>query len=627
MKKILLYTLILATTTLTSLAVDIKGDGFSPNTIRPGETAKYTIILDGLRGSIDPSIIPMPQGLRIVGKSSSQRMSIVNGKMSSQTELVYSVYAQDEGDFTVPEWTIEHDNKKYRIPSAKLSVSKTAPQQAQHQSNSFFDDEDEDPFGFPSIFQRMRNMQQSRLQRAQQAYQRQQQSLGKLSDHISLKLELPKGKIYVGEAIPCKLVFSCSKELVNNGFKLARMIPQVNKSDAFDCILLDDKSATKTDKDGEKITIFDILVTPLKAGSYNLDFNANGIFLQEMNVDPFFMSFGGANQIPFEISTEDKKITVSELPSENKPANFSGAIGKFSISQAKVEPNSISVGEPCVVTIELVGMGNFPRINAPQMINSNDWKTYGAKTSFTDESNGKQYVGIKNFRYTIVPKKPDLTKTPDIVFSYFDSEKNEYKTLTVDGASISVAPSGAPKPKEEPKPTVADKKIEPNFEKIIETKQVAGHSNLFESPQFWIIQIVILAAVASFIFYKTRKLKLENDPVYAHRVKSLKKATYHLKLAKDAAGKNDTTTFLENARKTIQNALAATVPDLIESEAILLRQAKEIMLENGFTPDEIETVSTFFAGVDAINYGGLDKTSVDIQSLMSKLQKIHSQLK
>ncbi len=621
MKKIILYTLVLATSAISTLAQEIKGGGFSPETIRPGETAKYSVILEGLRGSINQSSIPMPQGLRIVGTSSSQRMSIVNGKMSSQTELIYFVHASDEGEFTVPEWSVEYDKKKFRIAPAKLIVNRNAPQRTTTQTHSMFDDDDEDMFGFPSLFQRMRNARLSQMQ--QQTQHR--QDIGKLSDHISLKLELPKEKIYVGEAIPCKLVFSFSKELASEGFRLARIFPQVNKSDAFDCTLYDDKYNTKTDEDGKNIVSYDVLITPLKAGSYNLDFNAEGIFLQNMRMNSFF-TFGGTNQVPFKTSTEDKSIVVSELPTENKPESFSGAIGKFSVSQAKVEPDSISDGEPCVVSVDVIGMGNFPRVNAPNLLKSKDWKSYRAKTSFSDESNGMQYVGIKNFRYTIVPKKPDLTQTPDMEFSFFDPEKNEYKTLLIKGVSISVSPSGTVKKSvETPKPV--DKKIEPNFEKIINTKEVKGDIELFKSPLFWIIQLIILIAVVVFISVRTKKLKLENDPVYAQKVKSLNKAMHFLKLAKKASERNDTAEFLENARKTIQNALAANVNDILESDAILFRQAQEIMLENGFSPEDIETVSTFFVGVDAINYGGLDKTSIDSRSLMGKLQKIHSQLK
>ena len=624
MKKYISYILALVISTVGVFAQQIKSGGFSPDTIRPSETTKYIIILEELNGSIDASAIPMPDGLQIVGTSRSQKFSMVNGKTSNQTELIFIVRASKEGEFTVPEWSIEYDSKKFPIKPAKLKVDKNAPIQTPARQ-SMLDDDEEDIFGFPSIFQRMRNSQAAQMRRIQQAQERQQQELGKLSDHISLKIETPKEKIYVGEAIPAKLVFSYSKTLASEGFKLARLLPQVNKSDAFDCTLFEDKFTTKTDEK-DKITVsYDILLTPLKAGSYNLDFNAKGIFLQEYRLDSFFsMPFGGTNQVPFETSTEDQKLTIFPLPEENKPANFSGAVGKFSLSGIQVSPDSLTEGEPCIVSVDVVGMGNFARVNAPELEKSTNWKTYRPKSSFSDESNGMGYVGIKNFKYTIVPTKADIPKTPTLTFSYFDPEKNAYETLFAEGASVSVAPSGKPKAKIET--TSTEKKSEPNFEKIITTKDAGGNANLFALPEFWLVQILILVAVVAFVAMRLKKLKIENDPAYAKKLIALKAVDKHLKQAQKAVSQNDVETFLDSARKAIQNAVASN-SETCESEAILLNQAQEIMIESGISPEDIETVAVFFTAVDAINYGGFDKSSIDINKLSNALKRICKKLK
>ena len=280
MKKILAYIITISLACI-SFAQQIKGGGFSPSTIRPNETAQYTIILEGLSGSVNPSAIPMPDGLQIVGTSSSRNVSITNGKMSTQTELIFTVLASKEGKFTVPEWKLEN----FKIEPATLVVDKNAPLQ-QRRQNAMSILDDDDMFGFPSAFQRIRNMQRTQMQQAQQM-QQQQKSLGALKDYVSLKIQMPKEKIFVGEAIQCKLVFSYKKELVAEGIKLAKLMPMPNKSDAFDCTLLEDKYSANTN-DEHQITIsYDIIITPLKAGSYNLDFNAQGVFLQEYKMDSY----------------------------------------------------------------------------------------------------------------------------------------------------------------------------------------------------------------------------------------------------------------------------------------------------------------------------------------------------
>lgn len=626
MKKLSTY-IFAAALCVSAAAQEIKCGGFSPATIRPDETSTYSIILEGASGSLNPESIPMPKELRIVGTNSSRRFSFVNGRSSSSTTLEFTVAAEREGEWTVPQWTIEYDSKKYTIAPATLKVDKNAPAQSRRapRASAFspFDDEDED-FGLPAFARHIRNVQQNQIRRTQQARQQQQESLGKLSQNISLKLEFDKKRIFVGEAVPCKLVFSYNRKLDAEGFKLAKLFPQANKSDAFDCTLIDDKYTTRTNEPDKISVVYDILITPLKAGMYNLDFNAKGVFLQEVRIDDFFMPFGNTAQIPFETSTADQKLEIQPLPENGKPASFNGAIGKFTVSAERLEPDSISVGEPTILSVDITGIGSFARVNAPKIADSPDWKTYKPKASFTDESNSMGYVGIKTFKYTIVPTKPDLQHAPALEFSYFDPQDERYTTLKIDGAAISVAPSGASKP-EQPE---AEKTPAPQsgFDKIIDARAANDGSELFDEPSFWAAQILILAAVATFVYLRVKRRRIESDPVYAKKLRNKKAAEKFLKSALKAAKNSDVTRYLENARKALQNALASTSDDC-ESDAVLAAQAREIMRSRGFGESEISAAETIFAGVDAVAYGGLDAASIDAEKSAATLKNICNKLR
>ena len=622
MKNILYYAIISIASAAAALGVEIKCGGFTPDTIRPEDTARYTVILRDVGGSIDPRAIPMPSGLRIVGTNTSRKFSMTNGRTSSQTELVFTVEASREGEFTVPEWSIEHDGKKYAIAPAKLTVDKNAKPAQTRQS--FFDDED-DIFGaFPSMFRQMRNAQHAQMQRIRQAQQDRRESLGALSKHISLKLEMPKGKIYAGQALPCKLVFEYSKALAAEGFKLAKLFPQTSKSDAFDCSMAEDKFTTKTDgADSVKIS-YEVLLTPLKAGTYPLDFNAQGVFLQESDADPFFAGFGAMNQVPFKTSTADMKIEVLPLPEEGKPAEFSGAIGKFSVSNAKVENDALTAGEPCIISLDVVGMGNFARVSAPVMAASKQWKTYKPKSSFADEGNSMGYIGIKNFKYTAGPTVADVPATPAFKFAFFDPESGEYKNIEVAGAPVSVAPSqtgAAQKAPDRPKknPDAAD------FDSVKETKAKSGDSRLLDSPLFWGVQIAVLAVLALLATLRIKTLKLRNNPALAKKMRDAKNARKFLSQAKDAADKSDIKTFAECARKAVQCALAANSQEC-ESPSITSAQAAAMSAKMQLPPHDAEAVSKFFALADEISFGALSPEKTDLRELYADLKSAVSRM-
>jgi hypothetical protein len=157
------------------------------------------------------------------------------------------------------------------------------------------------------------------------------------------------------------------------------------------------------------------------------------------------MASFGSRQIPFEINMPSKKIEVLPLPEEGKPANFTGAIGSFSLDSVTVEPDALTVGEPCTIFVKIVGIGNFPRIQEPKLDAKDDWKTYKAKSSFTDESNGLSNIGIKTFEYTVVPRKPDIPYAPEVLFNYFDPIAKRYVEVKSNPVPVSVAPTGRSK--------------------------------------------------------------------------------------------------------------------------------------------------------------------------------------
>lgn len=88
------------------------------------------------------------------------------------------------------------------------------------------------------------------------------------------------------------------------------------KADAFDCPAFTTDPTVDEKSDPEKVfIIYHTIVTPLKVGSYDLDFSAKGVFNRDIDIDDLMgmslidrmMSMGGGRQIPFEIQMPAKK--------------------------------------------------------------------------------------------------------------------------------------------------------------------------------------------------------------------------------------------------------------------------------------------------------------------------------
>ncbi len=614
MKK-LYASFFIATAYVALLGQSIETSGFDPKEIRPGSTSTYTVILKDINGNISSDDIPMPDGLQIIGQSRSQSFSMGTSGTSSSTSLQYTVRPLKEGIFTVPEWSVEYKGKTYKIAAATLKVDESAPAQQSAQPMG-------DPFGMRSMFGLP-----SRT-RTQSAARQQTQSFDDtLRSSANLEIKLPREEIYVGESVPCELIFSFDKSILRNGFRLAQLAPDIKKADAFDCPAFTTDPTVDEKSDPDKVfIIYHTIVTPLKVGSYDLDFSAKGVFNRDMDIDDLMgmslidrmMSMGGGRQVPFEIQMPAKKINVLELPADGKPANFTGAIGKFSLEDVTVDPDALSVGDPAIITAKLVGMGNFGRIEAPNLDTGGDWKSYKPKTSFADESNGQAYIGIKTFEYTVVPTKPDLKYAPKILFNYFDPISKKYVELPSKEIPVSVAPTG--RSNRAVQKAEESKSAEPEFAQILDKNEKTHEIELLKSPLFWGLQVAILAAIAFFIAKRRRKLLLENNPAYAKKLAYRKQCSAYLAKARDDASRNDAKAFFIDARTALQYALTADSER--ESSSLILREAREIMQSLALEQADIDSANVFFDGADAITFGGLDVSKTDLKELDKSLNKL-----
>ncbi|HEY6925180.1 MAG TPA: BatD family protein, partial [Steroidobacteraceae bacterium] len=79
--------------------------------VAPGETVRLTLAHDGQSNS-RPDLGPLKQDFDIVGSSTSSQVQIVNGKVSSTTQLELSLAPKHGGPLTIPAITWDADHSQ-----------------------------------------------------------------------------------------------------------------------------------------------------------------------------------------------------------------------------------------------------------------------------------------------------------------------------------------------------------------------------------------------------------------------------------------------------------------------------------------------------------------------------------
>jgi hypothetical protein len=135
------------------------------------------------------------------------------------------------------------------------------------------------------------------------------------------------------------------------------------------------------------------------------------------------------------IQTNSGSIEIKPLPETGRPANFTGGVGQFTM-ESSITPSKNKVGEPFTFEVQVKGLGNFDRVQPPEIEKMPEWDIHQPSV----DVNALDEVGLsaeKTFRYVLIPQAP-VTRTPAVAFSYFDPTTEKYVTLKADPRLVSV---------------------------------------------------------------------------------------------------------------------------------------------------------------------------------------------
>lgn len=133
-------------------------------------------------------------------------------------------------------------------------------------------------------------------------------------------------------------------------------------------------------------------------------------------------------------------IGVKAPPAEDRPFDFSGAIGQYEMS-VSAKPTRVEQGQPVTLAIAIKGEP-LDGVAGP------DLKLYpelAARFDFSaEESPGEKEGSAKVFRRAIFPRREGEQMIPPITWSYFDPSTQKYVTLSSPPIPIMVDPSTSP---------------------------------------------------------------------------------------------------------------------------------------------------------------------------------------
>lgn len=128
------------------------------------------------------------------------------------------------------------------------------------------------------------------------------------------------------------------------------------------------------------------------------------------------------------ITTGKDIIRVKGLPQNNKPDNFSGAVGEFDFDVI-LNKNALKATESFQVKIKVKGKGNLKLFNLPTINVPNTLEVYEPEHEENIQITVSGMEGFIEDNYTIVPEYQGKYPIPPVKFTYFNPQTALYKTL------------------------------------------------------------------------------------------------------------------------------------------------------------------------------------------------------
>jgi len=529
---------------------------------RVGLNEDFALIVE-ISGGGEPKLPDMNAFAALVGTSSSTNIQMINGRFSQSVTYHYTFFARTAGKFTIGAVEVESKGQIYRSQPIEIEVVAGATSASP-----------QTPPG------------------AGRGQVTPQGEASDLDGNLFLEAKVDRRRVYQNEPVVVRYRIFTRLDIRNYG---VASLPNYSGFWTEDFPMPQQPHMYNEVIDGLTYRVAEIKKTalfPQSVGRKVLEplvlecevqaprRRSRDIFDQFFD-DPFFSRLARQR-----ISSRPVEIEVLPLPEEGKPANFSGAVGNFSLT-ASVDRTQVKTNEAITLKVRASGAGNLKVLPNPSINLPADFEVYDPKVATNLSYENDQISGSKTWEYVVVPRFQGSHEMKPITLSYFDPRAKIYKTastapiiVTVEkgaGDFASVVGGGASK---------EDVRLLGQDIRFISTAALPFkkiNAVFYAQPLFLTIMMLPLAALLAAFVYQRHQEKLSTNVAYARSRRAGGMAQRQLAAAKKLLQKNEEKGFYAEVQRALMgflgNKLNIAEAGLITDEVERILNEKQVKAE------------------------------------------------
>ncbi len=496
MKK-LFFLVLLSITAQFLFAQEIKIDAYvDKSKIGIQDYLKLTIEISGENANdVKTPALPEIKNFKNLGSSSSSSSSysIINGKMTSEVtkSYTYTLQPQKTGNFIIPPISITYKKQVITTDPIHLKVIAGSTEPAPPTS---------------------RKLGSNKTQNSSD-----------LSENLFVITKVDKKNVFKEEPVTVNYILYTRYEVVNLSFGSEPNFKGFWKEDVF----IPENINFSTEKYNGMIynvmLMRTITLFPTTSGKLSIP-------PLELQVDirtqsRSFFDFGSSKRYP--IKSKPVTINVKEIPEENKPMNFSGAVGKFKISSS-INKTELKVGDSFTYTLKISGSGNLKQFDIPTLPDIKHLRFLDPEIS--TKINKNKISGTKSIKYLVIAQEKGAFSIPSIDFTYFDTSEKRYVTKSSRSYELDIQEGdGIYIPSSTAQSTVTMEGSDIGF--IIKKTDLKNNLIFLNSFVYWFIWFIIFLLIPISLVYSNEQRKLAGNIDYLRQKKANKILKKYLKQA------------------------------------------------------------------------------------------------
>ena len=589
MRNFLFYILLFLTTISLAQEVSFKAQ---PSRTSLGEN-EYLRVDFTMNKEGDNFVPPSFENFEVTGPTQSISHSWINGNRSFSKTYTYMLQPKRKGKLTIGAAAIIIDGKEYKTKPITIEV--TDP--VSHPRNAQTTPPPSNPFGgFPFGFDPFGSEDEQPTQ-----------VIEPTKDELFMVAEISEKQVYVNQ--PIAITY---KLYIDARFGIAGLenIQEPRYANFWSQQLLDKIQVTEVVRNGRPfrcVTLKQVLLYPPQAGEQVISpFSSTFVLQLPSNQVDFF---GNRSYITRtrSLQTATTKINVLPLPEEGKPANFSGAVGNFSLSM-NFPTRTLNAGETTEGEVVISGKGNFKLFDIPKLSFPPALEVYAPKEKENLTNSTTGVSGDITHSYTIVPQYKGKFPIPPLSFTFFNPETQKYETLTSENITIEVLNGQEYKPTQEQEQGATTLE-QGQFQPLKEASELLSVNRpmFFSSTAFyllWLLPLLLIPLVLVFWYIYQKR----NDDTQENRSRRTSRLA---KKYLSAAKKNLTNkeAFYEALERGLHTYLKAKL--YIETSELSKDKIQQLLTDKGVAAQPLRDFIQLLSNCEMARYAPYTQTDIN----------------